>query len=179
MTDRGKEARNSTTQTQRKTISLNMNSPARFQAIGSVDKLHLTTPGVVKKNDQVMAKVTTPISEPAADKIGLNAPAARSAAITNSTTPRKYASPLKPNIDSHQINGLLLMNWTMPCADCNVNFCMPNDTKITTMTQRRMASRRYDPPPLSATLQDIFMAHFSFCFEIDFNWRAEMRSLQP
>jgi hypothetical protein len=23
------------------------------------------------------------------------------------------------------------------------------------------------------------MAHFSFCFEIDFNWRAEMRSLQP
>jgi len=93
MKDWGREARNSTMQTLSKTISLNMNSPARFQAIGSVDKLHLTTPGVVKKNDQVIANVITPISEPAADKIGLNAPAARSAAIANSTTPRKYASP--------------------------------------------------------------------------------------
>ena len=76
ITDRGKEARNNTTQTQSKTISLNMNSPVRFQAIGSVDKLHLTTPGVVKKNDHVMEKVTRPNSEPTADKIGLNAPAA-------------------------------------------------------------------------------------------------------
>ena len=110
MADCGKEARNNTTQTQSKTISLNMNSPARFHAIGSVDKLHLTTPGVVKKNDQVMAKVITPISEPTADKTGLNAPAARSAAMANSTIPRRYASPLKPKIDIHEINGLLLMN---------------------------------------------------------------------
>ena len=87
-TDCGKEARNNTTQTQSKTMSLNMNSPVKFQAIGSVDKLHLTTSGVVKKNDHVMAKVTIPISEPMADKIGLNAPATRSAAIPNSTTPR-------------------------------------------------------------------------------------------
>src|SRR5215510_693633 len=110
MTDCGSEASNSTIQTQSKTISLNMNSPAKFQAIGSVDRLHLTSPGVVKKNDQVVAKVITPISEPMADKIGLNAPAARSAAIPNSTTPRKYASPQKPNIDSQERNGLLLMN---------------------------------------------------------------------
>ena len=66
MTDCGSEASNNTTQTQSKTISLNTNSPARFQAIGSVDRLHLTSPGVVKKNDQVMAKVITPISEPTA-----------------------------------------------------------------------------------------------------------------
>ena len=131
--DRGNEARNSTAQTPSKTISLNMNSPVKFHAIGSVDRLHFTTPGVVKKNDQVTAKVTTPISEPAADKIGLNAPAARSAAMRSSAAPRKYASPRKPNTDSHEINGLLLMNWTMPCADCNVNFWMPNDTKMTTM----------------------------------------------
>jgi hypothetical protein len=45
-TDRGKEAKNSTRQTQNRTMSLNMNSPFRFQAIGSVDTLHLTTPGV-------------------------------------------------------------------------------------------------------------------------------------
>ena len=31
------------------------------------------------------------------------------------------------------------------------------------MTQRRIASRRYDPPPFSATLQDVFIwAHFLF-----------------
>src|SRR3977135_2904704 len=110
MTDRGKGPRNNTTQTQSKTMSLNMNSPLKFQAIGSVDKLHFTTPGVVKKKDHVIAKVNTPISEPTADKIGLNAPAASSAAIPNSTTPRKYASPLRPNTDNHEINGLLLMN---------------------------------------------------------------------
>src|ERR1700733_1316610 len=139
-------------------MSLNMNSPFRFQAIGSVDTLHLTTPGVVKKNDHVIAKVTTPINEPTADKIGLNAPAARSAAMPSSTTPRKYASPLKPNTDNHETKGLLLMNWTIPWADCSVNFCMPNDTKITTMTQRSIARRRYDPAPFSATLKDVFMS---------------------
>ena len=112
--DRGRDARNNTAQTHSKTMSLNMNSPVKFQAIGLVDKLHLTTSGVVKKNDHVMVKVTIPISEPMADKIGLNAPATRSAAIPNSTTPRKYASPLKPNTDNHEINGLLLMNCTMP-----------------------------------------------------------------
>ena len=69
---------------------MKMNSPVRFQAIGSVDQLHLTTPGVVKKNDHVMANVIMPISEPTADRIGLNAPAARSAAMPNSVTPRKY-----------------------------------------------------------------------------------------
>src|SRR6516162_9360481 len=83
----GSDARNSTTQTQSSTMSLKMNSPVRFQAIGSVDRLHLTTPGVVKKNDHVMAKVTTPISDPIADSSGLNAPAASSAAITSSATP--------------------------------------------------------------------------------------------
>ena len=87
-TDCGKEARNNTAQTQSRTMSLNRNSPVRFQAIGSVDKLHLTTPGVVKKNDQVIAKVIMPINEPAADKAGLKAPAASKAAMTNSTTPR-------------------------------------------------------------------------------------------
>src|ERR1044072_7926599 len=56
-TDCGKEARNNTTQTQSRTMSLKMNSPARFQAIGSVDPLHLTTPGVVKKKDHVIANV--------------------------------------------------------------------------------------------------------------------------
>ena len=66
-----------------------MNSPVKFQAIGSVDQLHLTTPGVVKKNDHVMANVTMPISEPMADRIGLNAPAARSAAMPNSATPEE------------------------------------------------------------------------------------------
>src|SRR5215813_15106711 len=110
--------------------------------MGSVDRLHLTTPGVVKKKDHVTAKVITPISEPTADRIGLNAPNARSTAIPSSETPSTYASPLRPNTDNHETNGLLLMYCTMPCADCNVNFCMPNDTKMTTMTQRRIASRR-------------------------------------
>ena len=32
---------------------MNKNSPVRFHAIGSVDTLHLTTPGVEKKNDHV------------------------------------------------------------------------------------------------------------------------------
>src|ERR1700688_323116 len=121
MTDCGRDARNNTTQTHSKTMSLNRNSPVKFQAIGSVDKLHLTTPGVVKKNDHVTAKVSTPNSEPAADRIGWKAPAARSAAMPSSAPPRTYASPLMPNTDSHEMNGLLLMNSTMPSADCGVN----------------------------------------------------------
>ena len=65
------------------------NSPVRFQAIGSVDRLHLTTPGVVKKNDHVIANVPIPINEPSADRIGTNAPAARRAAVVNSTKPSR------------------------------------------------------------------------------------------
>ena len=80
-------------QTLSRTTFLKTNSPVKFQAIGSVDRLHFTTPGVVTKNDQVIAKLTMPISEPAADRIGLNAPAASSAAMANSVTPRTYASP--------------------------------------------------------------------------------------
>ena len=63
----GSDARNNTIQTQRKTTSLNKNSPVRFHAIGSVDTLHLTTPGVEKKNDHVIANVPIPIKEPSAD----------------------------------------------------------------------------------------------------------------
>jgi hypothetical protein len=33
----------------------------------------------------------------------------------------------------------------MPCADCNLNFYMPNDTKMTTMTQRRIAKQTIRP----------------------------------
>src|SRR5215475_10662446 len=109
MSDSGNEASSSTRQTQNRTMSLKMNSPVRFHAIGSVDQLHFTTPGVVKKKDHVTAKVISPISEPTADNTGLNAPAARSAAIPSSETPRKYASPLRPNICNHETNGLLLM----------------------------------------------------------------------
>jgi len=53
----------------------------RFQAIGSVEKLHLTTSGVVKKNDHVDAKVPAPISEPMAESTGMADPAARRTAI--------------------------------------------------------------------------------------------------
>jgi hypothetical protein len=60
---------------------LNKNSPVRFQATGSVEKLHLTTSGVVKKNDHVMAKVPAPISEPMAESTGMTDPAARRTAI--------------------------------------------------------------------------------------------------
>src|SRR3954453_12046165 len=86
---RGSDARNSTTHTHSRTMSLNRNSPAKFQAIGSVERLHFTTPGVVKKNDHVIAKVITPRNEPSAERTGWNAPAASSAAIANSATPRK------------------------------------------------------------------------------------------
>ncbi len=48
-------------------MSLYKNSPVKFHAIGSVDMLHLTTPGVEKKNDHVIANVTIPISEPSAN----------------------------------------------------------------------------------------------------------------
>src|SRR3984957_7660290 len=107
ITDCGKEARNNTAQTQSKTISLNRNSPVRFQAIGSVDQLHLTTLGVVKKNDHVIANVITPIKEPTTDRIGLKAPATSNAAMASSAAPRKLASPRRPNTDSQKINGLL------------------------------------------------------------------------
>src|SRR6185295_17539524 len=82
-TDCGNEARNSTTHTHSRTMSLNRNSPARFHAIGSVERLHVTTPGVVKKNDHVIAKVIMPMNEPSPDKTGLKLPATSSAAITN------------------------------------------------------------------------------------------------
>src|SRR5215831_17065356 len=53
----GSDAKNKTIQTQRRTTSLYKNSPVRFHAIGSVDTLHLTTPGVEKKNDHVIVNV--------------------------------------------------------------------------------------------------------------------------
>jgi hypothetical protein len=141
----GSDARNNTIQTQRKTTSLNKNSPVRFHAIGSVDMLHLTTPGVEKKNDHVIANVPIPINEPSADRIGMNAPAARRAAVVNSIMPSRLASPLIPKIDSHETNGLLEMYNAMPSADWAVNFCVPNEIKIRTITHRRMPSSRYEP----------------------------------
>jgi hypothetical protein len=57
--------------------------------MGSVDTLHLTTPGVEKKNDQVIANVPIPSNEPSADRIGMNAPAARRAAVVNSMMPSR------------------------------------------------------------------------------------------
>jgi len=65
------------------------NSPVRFHAIGSVDTLHLTTPGVEKKNDHVIANVPIPINEPRADRMGINAPPARRAAVVSSTMPSR------------------------------------------------------------------------------------------
>src|SRR6478672_7422132 len=85
----GSDAKNNTIQTQRRTTSLYKNSPVRFHAIGSADTLHLTTPGVEKKNDHVIANVPTPINEPSADRIGINAPAARRAAVVNSIMPSR------------------------------------------------------------------------------------------
>src|ERR1700733_11002512 len=83
----GRDAKNKTIHTQRSAMSLNRNSPVRFQAIGSVERLHLTTPGVVKKNDQVIRNVPIPISDPRAESNGLNAPTPRRRAIVISTTP--------------------------------------------------------------------------------------------
>ena len=85
----GSDVKNNTIQTQRRTTSLYKNSPVRFHAIGSVDTLHLTTPGVEKKNDHVIANVPIPINEPSADRIGINAPAARRAAVVNSIMPSR------------------------------------------------------------------------------------------
>ncbi len=113
----GSDVKNKMIQTQSSTISLYKNSPVRFQAIGSVDMLHLTAPGVEKKNDQVIAKVPIPINDPIADRIGTNAPAMRSAAVVNSIVPSRSASPLIPKIDSHQMNGLFEMYTAMLSAD--------------------------------------------------------------
>src|SRR5215475_4336050 len=113
--------------------------------------LHLTTPGVEKKNDQVIANVPIPINAPRADRIGTNAPAARRAAVVNSMVPSRKASPLIPKMDSHETNGLLEMYTAMPSADWAVNFCMPNEMKIRTITHRRMPSIQYEPWPLSET----------------------------
>src|SRR5262245_42287909 len=151
MTFFGSDAKNSTIQTHRRTTSLKRNSPVRFHAIGSVDTLHFTTPGVEKKNDHVIANVPIPINEPSADRIGTNAPAARIAAVVNSIMPSKLASPLIPKIDNQETNGLLDMYSAMPSADWGVNFCMPNEIKIRTITQRRMPSSQYEPWPLSET----------------------------
>ena len=136
----GRDAKNKTTQTQRSTMSLYRNSPVRLHAMGSVDKLHLTAPGVVKKNDHVMIKVPTPIKEPIADRMGMNAPTASNVAVVSSTTPRRLASPLIPNMDNQETNGLLEIYRAMPCADWSVNFCVPNEIKIRTITHLRMAS---------------------------------------
>jgi hypothetical protein len=113
----GSDASNNTMQTQRRTTSLYRNSPIRFHAIGSVDRLHLTTPGVEKKNDHVIANVPIPSNDPSADRSGTNAPAMRRAAVVNSTMPSRSASPLIPKIDNHQTNGLLEMYSAIPCAD--------------------------------------------------------------
>ena len=64
------------------------NSPVRFHAIGSMDMLHLT-PGVEKKKDHVIANVPIPINEPRADRMGINAPPARRAAVVSSTMPSR------------------------------------------------------------------------------------------
>src|SRR5262249_8093531 len=85
----GSDATNNTIQTQRGTTSLYKNSPVWFHATGCVDMLHLTAPGVEKKNDHVIANVPIPINEPSADRIGINAPAARRAAVINSIIPSR------------------------------------------------------------------------------------------
>jgi hypothetical protein len=72
-------------------MSLYRNSPVRFHAMGSVDMLHLTTPGVVKKNDHVMKKVPTPINEPSADRTGINAPATSNAAVVKLDNAKKIS----------------------------------------------------------------------------------------
>ncbi len=55
--------------------------------MGSVEMLHFKMPGVVKTNDHVIANVTTPISDPIADKIAVNAPAASKTAVVSSMVP--------------------------------------------------------------------------------------------
>src|SRR5258708_1144253 len=94
----GIEARNNTRQTQRRTMSLKRNWGVKLHGIGSLERLHFTTSGVEKKNDQVIAKVPIPNREPSADSIGLNAPAASNAAVVSSITPSRSASPLTPKI---------------------------------------------------------------------------------
>lgn len=157
----GSDVKNKTIQTQSKTMSLYKNSPVKFHAIGSVDMLHRTAPGVEKKNDHVIANVPIPINDPSADRIGTNAPAVRSAAVVNSMTPSRLASPLIPKIDSHQMNGLFEMYNAMPSADCSVNFCIPNEIKVRTITHRRMPRGQYEPWPFSETLNSLIMISFS------------------
>ena len=41
--------------------------------------------------------------------------------------------------------GLLEMYNAMPSADWGVNFWIPNEIKITTITHRRMPSSQYEP----------------------------------
>ena len=118
-----------------------------------MERLHLTTPGVVKKKDQVMRNVTIPIKALSAERNGTNAPTASSRAVVSSIVPRRYASPRWPNMPSHETNGLFEIYTAMPSADCGVNFWMPKETKISTITQRRIDSGQYDPDPFSATLK--------------------------
>jgi hypothetical protein len=75
--------------------------------MGSLETLHFTTPGVEKKNDQVMMKLPTPIKDPSADRAGIKDPRANNTAIVNSVIPSKSASPLTPKTDSQETNGLL------------------------------------------------------------------------
>jgi hypothetical protein len=85
----GSDAKYNTIQAQRRTTSLYKNPPVRFRIIGSVDTLHLTTAGVEKKNDHVIANVPIPINEPSIDRTGINAPIARRPAVVNSIRPSR------------------------------------------------------------------------------------------
>jgi hypothetical protein len=55
-------------------------------------------------------------------------------------------------MDNHETRGLFEIYTAIPSADCGVNFWIPNETKISTITHRRMESGQYEPAPLSATL---------------------------
>jgi hypothetical protein len=54
-------------------------------------------------------------------------------------------------IESHETSGLLEMYNAMPSADWGVNFCMPNEIKIITITRRRYQA--------ASTNHDVFRKH--------------------
>jgi len=95
----------------------------------------LTTPDVVKKNDQVTRNVTIPINALTADMTGAKAPTASKTAVVSSTTPRKIGfAPDSRTWPSQKTRGPFEMYKAIPSADCGVNFWMPNETEISAIT---------------------------------------------
>lgn len=89
----------STSEAASNTASFSKNCPGAAEIAGNPPAVCSATPGVDRKNVNVIAKVADDMAAPIAEKSGANAPMIRAAAVASSIVPMKWLAPCTPNIE--------------------------------------------------------------------------------